>query len=365
MERERENLLCVAISSNNTATSRTSSKPSELQQSDEPRAKHKSTMAKQKLRIILIAGSGRSGSTLLDNILGQTPGFFSGGELGNLWDFAREEARLCACGTRLRECEIWSGIFRRLYKDMPLNEVFGTGRDHYRYMRLQDLWRLTTERGRQRFLQLAADYAREALDIYQAIADQTGAHTIVDSSKGPARTYLINQIPELDVYTIHLVRDARAVAFSGRRKKPDPSLPNSYQHFPSGPVNVTIRWILSHQVERLCKTPGRYLMIRYEDFVAAPDREILRIFGLIGAPAEERATIANHTVRLMRVHSINGNPSRFIQNAVTLKPDDEWRSKMSRFDRALVSALAWYFNRRFGYELNGGVADPHKWRAMA
>src|SRR5262249_35579390 len=163
--------------------------------------------------------------------------------------------------------EIWSGIFGRLYGHVPLSEAFGPGRDHYRFLRLQDLWRLTTHTGQQRFLQLAAGHAREALDVYQAIANETDTHTIVDSSKSPSRTYLISKIPELDVYIIHLVRDARAVAFSGRRKKPDPSLPNSYLHFPSSPVNVTIRWILSHQVERLCKTPGRYLMIRYEDFV--------------------------------------------------------------------------------------------------
>ena len=80
-------------------------------------------MLTEKLKIILIAGSGRSGSTVLDNILGQTEGFFSGGELGNLWDFVEPAERVCACGARLRECETWNGILRRLFGGVPLRAV--------------------------------------------------------------------------------------------------------------------------------------------------------------------------------------------------------------------------------------------------
>ena len=37
------------------------------------------------VRVLYIAGSGRSGSTILDRTLGQVDGFFSAGELCNLW----------------------------------------------------------------------------------------------------------------------------------------------------------------------------------------------------------------------------------------------------------------------------------------
>ena len=229
---------------------------------------------------------------------------------------------------------------------------------------MKDLWRLTTARGRKRFRQLAAEHARRALDVYRAISEESGAQTIVDSSKSPARTYLITQIPDLDVYVVHLVRDARAVAFSWQRKKADPSLPNTYMDTYS-PVNSTLRWILSQQVERLCNIPGRYLMIRYEDLVAAPDRELQRIFTMIGEPAQRRPEIMDHTICLSRVHSINGNPSRFSQENVTLRPDDEWRLRMAGFDRTVVSALAAPFLRRYGYELNGRPNVQGAGRAVA
>ena len=144
-------------------------------------------MATEKLRIILNAGFGRSGSTLLDNVLGQTQGFFSSGELGNLWDFARPSARVCACGTRLRECPTWNGIFRRLYGDVEMAAVLDSKpRDPYRFLRLRDLWRLSVEPGRKRFLQLASDHAREAVDVYRAISEEAGAnHHRLDQESRP------------------------------------------------------------------------------------------------------------------------------------------------------------------------------------
>ena len=36
--------------------------------------------------VLYVAGAGRSGSTLLDNLLGQIPGFFSAGELRYVWE---------------------------------------------------------------------------------------------------------------------------------------------------------------------------------------------------------------------------------------------------------------------------------------
>jgi hypothetical protein len=309
-------------------------------------------MADERLRVILIAGDGRSGSTILDNILGQTEDYFSGGELGNLWGFAQPEDRLCACGSRLRECAIWKGIFRRLLGEADLDTTLSRKSRHaFRHLRLRDLWKLTTGSGRRRFLQLASEQAREALLLYRAISAESGARTIVDSSKGPARAYLISQIPELDVYVVQLVRDPRAVAFSWRRKRLDPSLPQTYMDT-YGPLWATLQWILAQQVEPLCNIAGHYVMIRYEDFIAAPERELQRIFTMTGDGTGQRPQFSNHTILLKPVHSIDGNPSRFSKGPLVLKPDDEWRRRMSRLDRVMVTALAWPFLRHYGYALN-------------
>src|SRR5439155_8900119 len=60
--------------------------------------------------VVLIAGTGRSGSTLVGGVLGNVPGCFYAGEVRFIWDRGLEENRLCGCGVRFRECPVWRSI---------------------------------------------------------------------------------------------------------------------------------------------------------------------------------------------------------------------------------------------------------------
>ena len=52
----------------------------------------------QQLKVLYIAGEGRSGSTILGNILSQIDGFFSVGEMHHIWDRGFIENWRCSCG---------------------------------------------------------------------------------------------------------------------------------------------------------------------------------------------------------------------------------------------------------------------------
>lgn len=60
-------------------------------------------------KIIYIAGYGRSGSTLLDVVLGNHPMIASLGEVGNIWNLHEIGGR-CSCGEKLIDCDFWGGI---------------------------------------------------------------------------------------------------------------------------------------------------------------------------------------------------------------------------------------------------------------
>src|SRR5436190_19429903 len=57
------------------------------------------------VRMLCLAGSGRSGSTLLALLLGQQSGIVSVGEFYRFW--ALGEGRLCGCGQATAVCPFW------------------------------------------------------------------------------------------------------------------------------------------------------------------------------------------------------------------------------------------------------------------
>src|SRR5450432_3375221 len=62
------------------------------------------------VKVLFLAGKGRSGGTLLASLLGQIPGFFNAGELNRLWDSGLEHNRRCGCGRPIQECEAWKPV---------------------------------------------------------------------------------------------------------------------------------------------------------------------------------------------------------------------------------------------------------------
>ena len=55
----------------------------------------------------MIAGPGRSGSTLVAELLGQLKAFESVGELNVLWNRGFLENQPCGCRTPFRDCAYW------------------------------------------------------------------------------------------------------------------------------------------------------------------------------------------------------------------------------------------------------------------
>src|SRR5262245_25734123 len=66
-------------------------------------------------RVLLIVGSGRSGSTLFERALGGVAGVAALGELVHMWDRAVRDDELCACGQPFGSCPFWSAVGERAF----------------------------------------------------------------------------------------------------------------------------------------------------------------------------------------------------------------------------------------------------------
>jgi len=66
-------------------------------------------------RVIYIAGSGRSGSTLVERTLGAIPGWVNIGELIELFRKPSVAAELCGCGQPFSSCVFWYEVGRSAF----------------------------------------------------------------------------------------------------------------------------------------------------------------------------------------------------------------------------------------------------------
>ena len=72
------------------------------------------------VRVLYVAGTGRSGSTLVSTILGHLPGVFSAGELRFLWLRGVTQDQMCGCGARFSACPVWVDVMADLEGRLPV-----------------------------------------------------------------------------------------------------------------------------------------------------------------------------------------------------------------------------------------------------
>lgn len=303
--------------------------------------------------VLFLAGAGRSGSTLLSNVLGEVDGLFAGGELRYLWERGIDEGRRCGCGEPVTSCPVWSAVVDRAFGGVDGADVAGTRALQARTTRIRHLPQLLLApvSGRRFAADLAA-YRDRLGRLYQAVAAVTGARVVVDASKLPTFGRVLDGAPGIDLKVVHLVRDARATAFSWGRRKALTDRDGFMEQ--QSPLKAAALWTTWNAVTELswAHDRDRYLRIRYEDLVAEPEASLRAILTLVGT---EDATLplTPEGVRLGPNHGVAGNPDRMRHGVVPLRPDVEWQQRMRRRDRAAVLAVAAPLLWRYGYVGNG------------
>lgn len=288
-------------------------------------------------KIVYIAGWGRSGSTILGAILGEFPGCFAVGELRYL--FHPEVS--CGCGEPAAECAFWSKVV-----DRAEDEIGSIDRTLFIRHQRKALApkRVPSIVGGTRSSEL--DFIRTVMRaLYQAVAYEAGAQTIIDGSKHPGDAAVVGSWPESRL--VHLVRDPRASAYSWaeRRRTGQQSL---------GYAEATARWI---EWSLLCELVAIRLprwhkaWLRYEDLANDPERVVRGLGDLLDLAIPEGLMVENR-VRLASNHMIGSNPAKFRVGEVTIEPDLGWQADMDPVTRFVVVAGTLPLMIRYGYLSN-------------
>jgi Sulfotransferase domain len=339
-------------------------------------------------RVVFIGGSGRSGSTLIERLLGELPSVCNVGEVVHLWERGLLRGETCGCGTPLPVCPFWTRVgevafggwdrldvtrFLEVKNSVDRNRYifrlaasrppggWGTGgaagvRGEAGVGRPAASWTAAGRAAPGGLPSRARWYADTYARLYAAIAQVSECQVVVDSSKHASLAFCLQLSADIDLRVLHVVRDSRAVAYSWtkRIRRPEAAA-DSDEYMPTfSPARSALLWNTLNLGFGLLSSLGVPVrQIRYEDFVADPPGSLAELAEFGCAPGDFSEVIAGFLARdrasLGRSHTASGNPMRFATGSIAFRADQTWREALHPWDRAVVSALTLPLLARYGY----------------
>ena len=222
-------------------------------------------MLKKPYSVLYISGYGHSGTTILDMILGSTPGAFSLGEMTHMTRIGLME-EYCSCNNKIVKCEFWSKVLRlwneRIGVDMSeyrlLRNSFDTNKNYFNAF----FGSIFLTRNFKRYLQLT-----EAL--YDVIHEVSGASILVDSSKSASRPFVLYKFTKVRV--LHVKRNFSGVANSEKKDvKVEISKGLEAASPPKSWFKVFIDWFVSNLFCSLTSLRLGGKSLRFREWIASP-----------------------------------------------------------------------------------------------
>ncbi len=308
-----------------------------------------------KIKLVYIAGDGRSGSTLLDRLLGEVDGLFSCGEIWNCWNRAFVENQKCACDAEFSECEYWQRVVNSVENSVGVFDVDALIKIQKRIMRIRYVPYMIFPAVRPKWYSaLLQKYISIILPFYTSISLCSDAKYIVDSSKMPIYGLLLYATGKFDLHIIHLVRNSLAVAYSWKRRKVRPEIAGAIVYMPvQSCFESALGWVKHNLLSGLLtKLNEKSMLMRYEDLTSSPQQAMNKIFSMTDLNVSSPVNGAN-MIELGSNHIISGNPMRFKRGRITIQNDTEWKTDMKNIDKIVVTIIAAPLMLLYRYNLFG------------
>ena len=303
-------------------------------------------------KLLYIAGSGRSGSTLLDLLLGNHPEVSGLGEVHRL--SVNPETRLCSCQEPIMECAYWRSRIETLCNmrdvliDQWTDRLYTTRPKDKSLARREsaNVTEIAAVLGSTGLVKLVSWFSRDAReqwqaaenswDLYDVVATADNTQVVVDSTKNALRMKLLYMLRPRDSYVIHLVRDGRAVVASAQRRKDIPI------------EKAARKWrVANRNVELALKTisSNRVHRVRYENLCENTEAELRAICHFIGLEYDSRML----ELKQREYHEIPGNPMLFRDSETQIVKDERWKQQLTNEEVSAFREVAQQYNAEYGY----------------
>jgi hypothetical protein len=298
----------------------------------------------------------RSGSTLLDQLLGANPSIMSLGEVHHLAAYALQDRSIydpvhplvCSCGYAVPNCTFWSGVEDRL--GQPLSSLrmklrlFDRRRHKYAAKRFT---KRTVRNVLDRYPKLLStilfrailsskQLARDSFDLFDAAFDASGVRYLVDSSKSTNRMRTLYDHKPERLIVIMLARNYKGTVHS--KMKRGVSMEQAIESWTRQIV------AMKKVVDDIPKK--QVIRVKYEDLCANPAEELNRICGMLDVDFSEEMLSRPSD----GVHHLGGSPSKFDPNQTDIAFDDSYLTAFSVEQLEFMKTVVGDAARDWGYD---------------
>ncbi len=294
------------------------------------------------VRVVYIAGYGRSGSTLLGRLLARSPSVVSLGEVARLFLVTRQEGSPCGCGVPIGRCRVWGPVLER-FAGVPYRDLWRTQREHEALRFWSGRLRGTRGRATDSYLEMTGT-------ILEGVRNGFGLENLVlvDGSKtafGAAlRPLRLAEHPGVDLRVVHLVRDSRGVLNSMKLGLNRDLEVGAARTAPFARSRALAGWLSANAAaERARDAVGieRSVRIRYEDLVRDAGGEVARLAAFIGAGPGRDGSVGE-------AHEIAANRMKH-GPLVDEQADETWRTELAPWEVRLAQRVTGRMLSRYGY----------------
>ncbi len=250
------------------------------------------------MKVVIILGTGRNGSTLLSQILGNNENYLNVGELlrfisGDKF-FRSTNEQICGCGQSIKKCDFWEEFLA----SVKINPVTQKSFSLFRYV--------STFVTGKKSSRSSLEQTQRAFDYFsQKKAPQ---FLIESTSYLPIYHHCLKKLDSPhDIYVINLVRDPRQVALSWSRKKGYLKQMRFY--------NALFRALLLTFFNSLAFRKQPKITVKYEDLVSNHESVMKKIYHFLGDKAERDI---RNDYEFDSQHVLLGNPGKS-ENHISLE----------------------------------------------
>lgn len=261
--------------------------------------------------VIYIVSDSRSGSTLLEYILGSQNEMISVGELHRLNSYVNKkgidsDGFICGCGNELKRCSFWSKILSKFdCKVFPKTMIYR-----------QKKWFDQSVRFEKTHHNQNINVIKNLDKIYEELFSQSKKEYIIDSSKLPNHAFYLSKFSNQKVKFILLKRHLGAISISKWkwREKNKQSNKNIY-------VILIFSFFYRLRMNMLKKNiSNKIFELTYKELVTNSTAIFEQISNQLGVC--EINTIPD-SMKGNKLHNIGGTPNKFKNRKIVY--DSSWK----------------------------------------